>query len=249
MGFGDVLGGITSFFGDAFGGEPLRQEATQAWRNLHPDDINTLLRQYQSGSNAYDQVQGDPFYDQAAKGAVSDLIQRGRSFGQDPQMQATLREAGNNMRSRNQMAQGAVGNQFLQSGGGGGGGAELMNKLMAQQGSYEQAGNFGAQAAGQSQARATENTKAGMAGAYEGSKQDWAAKAAKAEAANRIGMFNANARRGGYQDVWNQNLGKAQGLSGQLMNAQQYPGRTYGAAGQAAGGLFEYGMGGFGKGG
>jgi hypothetical protein len=239
MGVGDVMGGVSSFFGDIFGGDPMRREANDAWRGLQPDDINKLLMQYQTGENAYDKVRSDPFYDEASKGAVADLIRRGQSFGRDPEMQAAMREGGNQMRSRNQMAQGAVAQQGMATNSLGGG-ADMMNKMMAQQGSYEQAGNFGAQAAGQSQARSLDATKSGMAGAYEGSKQDWAAKAAKADAANRIGMFNANARRGGYQDAWNQKVQRAQGLSGQLMNAQQYPGRVAGAGGQALGGFMEF---------
>ena len=245
MGAADLLGGLGSIIGDVWGGgRAKRNEAEGAFRDLQPDDINTLLQQYQAGGNAYDQVRSDPFYDQASKGAIADLIRRGQSFGRDPEMQAALREGGNQMRSRNQMAQGAIGQQAMATGSYGGG-AEMMNKMMAQQGAYEQAGNFGAQAAGQSQARSLEATKSGMAGAFEGSKQDWAAKAAKADAANKIAQFNANARRGGYQDAWNEKLSRAQGLSSVLMNTQQYPGRIGGAMGNTVGSAIDEGKSGF----
>jgi hypothetical protein len=242
MGMGDVAGGISAFVGDIFGGDPLRKEASNAWRNLTPDDVNTLLAQYQTGGNAYDGIRSDPLYDEASKGAMMDLIRRGQSPRLDMQAQSQLREGGNQMRARNQMAQGAIGQQAMATGSYGGG-ADLMNKMMAQQGAYEQAGNFGAQAAGGSEQRANQNTQTGMAGAFEGSKQDWAAKAAKAEAANRIGMFNAQARRGSYQDNWNQRLAKTQGMTGQLMNEQQYPGRVAAAGGQALGGFMDFAMG------
>lgn len=244
-----ILGDIGEAFGGWFGGGDEEEEAKRriqaaldAYGDLSPTDIATLLSETQAGPSAVEKQ--DRTGMDAMGRALARLEQTYKQQGLTLADRVAQEEATQQARQAERMQRGAI-EQEMAARGQRGGGAELAARLSAAQGTANAAHRAGAQAAAAAQGRALQALLASgqLGGAYQG------AEAQRSAARDLMSRFNAAQRARAYDTAWNQQYGKAQGEANTNLGAANYwdeqadkERRRYAALGRAGGGAADAGL-------
>jgi len=241
---GEIAGGVGSALGSIFGGGGADEDRIrQIIESLDPVDRETLLKEAQAGSSAYEDVTSDPSLRKNQMAEITALRSLADQGGMGIQERTALNEAMDQTAAQEQMQRGAI-TQGMAARGMGGSGTELASALANQQGAATRNAKAGAQAASDAATRRIQALRDMGTASGNVRNQDWGEASQKASAQDAMSRFNASQRLGAENQAWNQQYqraGLATGQYGDMAEQTRRRGSSVGEAlGQTAGGLYDY---------